>query len=134
MNISFWRCIIGVYIILSLYICIGIVLYICSFSECMYIVYIVFFRVKIIQKYFGYNNNIGYFLIYIKILNMLKNNYNINCQGNIYSEFVLVNGYISIFKGEVFYIVFILNSDGIWDCLVFKSIFKVEKKIDGGQM
>lgn len=60
----------------------------------MYIVHIVPSRAKTTQKHFGYNNNIGHLLIYTKILNMLKNNYNTNCQGNTHSEFVLVKGHV----------------------------------------
>lgn len=126
MNTSPWRCITRAHTISSLHTCTGIALYTCSSSECMYIVHIVPSRAKTTQKHFGYNNNIGHLLIYTKILNMLKNNYNTNCQGNTHSEFVLVNGHTSTFKGEVPYIAFTPNSDGTWDCLVSKSTLKAE--------
>lgn len=94
MNTSPWCCITGAHTISSLHTCTGIALYTCSSSECMYIVHIVPSRAETTQKHFGYNNNIGHLLVYTKILNMLKNNYNTNCQGNTQSEFVQENGHV----------------------------------------
>lgn len=136
MNTSPWRCITGAHTISSLHTCTGIALCTCSSSECMYIVHIVPSRAKTTQKHFGYNNNIGHLLIYTKILNMLKNNYNTNCQGNTHSEFVLVNGHVVLahLKAKSPILPSHQTVMGLGTVWYLKAHLKQKKKIDGGQM